>query len=296
MSYFNRRTSSGIFTWNGRGYSEYKDEILDRSINGISIALGYHPDQTYSPVSRFEKNPTIFAVVYEIFTRNVIFVLTTPQTTFLTEKDVKKYLGDFSVTKEFNSLKIGDVLETGIENCTLSIEFLARVLKLKNISRNGMFYSDRIKAYLYFTNGILTNFQYDDGFFPWAKHVKEVNSTIYNWLSTLAYKYWPNDEFQAKKEINIQCEAWSAIPEAFGNEFIPLHRTENGGANLHMIRVCHYNYPITLSQFKEINHGRFEQQMEDSASGYTILKCGLFLYLFEISSELLLKAEFHGNT
>lgn len=109
-------------------------------------------------------------------------------------------------------------------------------------------------------------------------------------MSDTAHRYWPDDDFQAKKEINIQCEAWSNIPNAFGNEFIPLHRTENGGANLHMIRVCHYGYPIYVDQFKEINHGRFSLLDEGVLSGYKVFKCGQFLYKFDVESEMLVNA------
>lgn len=95
-----------------------------------------------------------------------------------------------------------------------------------------MFYADKINTHLYFTDGFLTDFQFNDGFFSWAKYLQEVNNTVYDRLAETACKYWPDDNFQAKREINIQCEAWNAIPDAFGNEYLYLHRTPNGSANL----------------------------------------------------------------
>lgn len=287
LSYFKKRTTSGVFVPSNKGFEEYRGETENGSINDIIISLGYNTDQIYSPFMVTDFNKSIYSIHFEIFTRNIVFVLTNKKTTFITSKDIKKHLGDFSVRKYFDSLKVSDVLTDGVDNCSLSIEFMAKNLNLKNVSNNGVFYSDRIKSYLYFTNGSLTDFQFNDGFFPWAKHLKEVNPTVYNWLSDLAIKYWPHDDFQAKKEINIQAEAWSNIPNAFGNEFVPLHLTENGGANLHMIRVCHYGYPINVSQFKEINHGRYTIVDDSLNADYKLIKCGKFLYTFEMESERL---------
>lgn len=290
MSFFNKRTSTGIFIFTGRGFKEYKGEIGNGSIDSITIKLGYHPDQVYTT---FETDPKgeINFILFEIFTRNIVCVSTSQNVTYITEKDIKRYLGNFSVTKEFTSIRIGDHLTTGIENASLTIDFLTKVLKLKNSSNNGMFYSERINTYLYFTDGLLTDFLYEDGLFPWAKHLQEINKTVYGLISELAYKYWPQDSFQAKKEINIQCEAWSSIPDAYGNEFIPIHRTENGGANLHMIRVCHYAYPISISQFKEINYGRYEILNEDDANNTISFKCGNFQYDFDIETDSLLNSK-----
>jgi hypothetical protein len=285
MSIFNKRSSSGLFIpLNGR-YVEYNSPKGNGSFVDIVAALGYHPDQVYWPAI-FESREKIHTITFEVFTRNIVFIATEKSKTYISEKDIKKFLGNFSVTKQFTILEIEDILNKGVSNASLTTDFLARVLKLDNIAKNGFFYSEKIKTYLYFTDGKLSNFQSDDGLFPYARHLKQVNKTVFNWLAELAYKYWPNNDFQAQKEINLQCEAWANIPDAFGNEFIPLHRTENGGANLHMIRVCHYEYPISLSEFKEVNHGRFQQF--ESENEINIFKCGNFIYCFDIESERLI--------
>lgn len=291
MSYFNKRTSSGVFVQSAGKYIEYKGELGDGSINGITQSLGYHPDQLYSPRIPFGPKEPIIGIFYEIFSRNIAFILCDRKLTFITEKDIKKYLGDFSVRKHFTGLEITNTLTDGVDHNSLSVGFLAKVLSLKNTSRNGVFYSEKISSYLYFTDGLLSDFQFNDGLFHWAKHLQAVNPTVYNWIAETAHRYWSEDDFQAKREINIQCEAWSCIPNAFGNEFLNLHRTENGGANLHMIRVCHYDYPINLNQFKEINHRRYIVVTQDVDSNYTVLRCGLFLYLFDLNSGELLKIE-----
>ncbi|MDP9955153.1 hypothetical protein J2X97_000790 [Epilithonimonas hungarica] len=285
MSFFNKRKSSGVFIPSGKGYVEYIGDIGNGSIVSVANSLGYHIDQLHSEYFSNYVKPKIYSIELEVFTRKIAFVITDANVTYITEKDINKYLKNFSATKVFNTLKTEDILTSAVENGSFSVEFLSKVLNLKDISKNGMFYAEKIKTYLYFTNGILTNFQMDDGYMPYSRHLQEVNQTIFKWISELAYKYWPKDDFKAKREINIQCDAWSRIPEAFGNQFINLHRTENGGANLHMILVCHYDYPINLSQFDEINHGRYKVEIEDSDIGIKIITMGNFRYYFDKSDE-----------
>lgn len=289
MSFFNKRTSSGVFVKGKNGFTEYKGSIGNGSINSIAYSLGYNSDQVYSPPYTDEKKQ-IYVVVLEIFSRNILFVVTSNKKNYLTEKEVNKYLANLSVRKEFDNLRVNEVLTDGVENGTLTIDFLAKVLKLKNVSRFGMFYSDRIKTYLYFTNGILTDFHFDDGLFPYAKYLKEGNKTVFDMISTLAYKYWPDNDFNAQREINIQCEAWANIPDAFGNEYINLHSTENGGANLHMLRVSHYGYSIDNEFFCAINHGRYEI-LEQTSSDYIKYKCGNYKYVFDLKSGALVDFE-----
>lgn len=87
-------------------------------------------------------------------------------------------------------------------------------------------------------------------------------------------KHWPQDLFQAKKDIDIPCEAWSSIPDAYGDEFIPLLRTEDGGTNLQLIRTYHWAYPIRILQFKEINYGKYEIVIEELENNTISFKCG----------------------
>lgn len=276
--FFKKRESSGVFIYEDNKFKVYLKDVGDVSINNIAIALGYHPDQLYSPTIKENKEKLLY-VGLEMFTRNPVFIMTHPTTTFITQKSIKHAIGDFSVAKEFDRIRINDELTTGIENKSFPTEFLSKVLNMKDISDNGMFYSEKIDTYLYFTGGLLTDFHFDNGLFPYAQQLSINNPTVFNRIAELAYKYWPENDFQAKKEINIQCEAWANLPGAYGNEFVPLHRTENGGSNLHMIRVCHYNYPIDIDQFKEINHKRY-QEFEDENGNQQFIN-GNFRYTFD---------------
>ena len=286
MAYFSRE-SSGIFIPNGKAFKEFKGDIGNGSINGIIEAMGYNKDEAYSYLCPSNDNEKIVNVIFEIFTRNIIFLNTDKKHTFVTEKDVAKALREFSVVKQYESITARDLLTQGIENETLSIEFLSEVFKIKNPSPNGMFYAEHFKIYLYFTDGFLTNYQYDDGLFPWAKHLKQVNSTVYGAIEETANQYWKNDLFQIQKEINLQCEGWGSVPGARGNEFTKYHLQPNGSVNFHMIRVCHYSLPISESQFMEINHGRYSEAVESSNDESKCYKCGMFKYIFSNEGDLL---------
>lgn len=290
---FIKRTSTGIFIPVKSGFAQYTGDIGNGSVNSTIIALGYELEQVYGPVYGSGKDK-IHYVGFELFTRNIAFVLTSNETTYLKDQDIKKFLGDFSVTKYFDTQKIAAALTDGIEYNSMPVQFLAKVLKLENVSENGMFYAHKLDAYLYFRDGFLSDFHFDDGLFPGAKSLSQFNRPIFDWISGLAYKYWPNDPFQAKKEINIQCEAWASIPNAFNNKYIPLHKTENGGANLHMIRVCHYGHPINIEQFKEINHGRYVIA-ESVAPNPREYICGMFSYIFDETYGNLLTVILLGN-
>lgn len=290
MSFFNKRKSSGIFIPKGNGYVEYTGDIGNGSIVSVAECLGYKNNHLHSEHFYENIKPKIYSIEFEVFTRKIAFIVTDANVTYLSQKDVNKYLKSFSIKKVFNTLRNDEILTTAVENGSFDVEFISKVLNLSNLSHNGMFYSEKIETYLYFTNSILTNFQMDDGLVPYSRHLLEVNKIVFNWISELAYRYWPNDDFKAKREINIQSEAWSRIPKAFGNEFINLHRTENGGSNLHMILVCHYGYPINLAQFDEINHGRYQIDY-DELSNVIIIHMGKFIYYFDKVDESLLSFE-----
>lgn len=283
MSYFNK-ASTDIFIPDGNGFRQAPPEMSGLSFNDCMTFLGYHRDQVMILYS--SQSDKITNIAFEIFTRNIVFIRTNKKITFIADRDLKKALTGFSVAKYYTSGEIKNILESGIENESLSVDYLASVLKLTNVSRNGMFYASRIKTYLYFTNGLLSNFLYDDGFSTRAKELKQVNKTVYDILAQAAYKYRSGDDFGAQKEINIQSEAWAAIPNAFGNEFIPLHTYNDGLVNLHMIRVCHYGHPITRLAFQEINYGRY-QVISNNGSGDVVLRLGHFDYRFSINGDLI---------
>lgn len=290
MGYFTK-TSTGIFIPSSNGFVEYSSDQGNGSYNSIIESLGYQPSQAYSPIFSDRDINNIF---FELFTRNIICIFTNKKVTRVSDRTIKRALGDFSVNKYFDGLEITEVLSEGIEQKSLDISFLARVLNLNNTTRNGFFYAEKIKTYLHFAEGKLTDFHFDDGLFHWAKYLKSHNREFFELFVASAKKYWGNNDFQAKKEINLQCDAFSRIPNGMKNEYLSLHRTENGAVNFYMLLVCHYSLTISLEQFMEINHGRFKPDIAQNQDE-EVYRCGKFIYFFSCASGHLLRTERINN-
>lgn len=286
MGYFNKRESTGIFENDNGVYREYKDDTGNGSINSITQALGYHSDEVYSYFVPNGYSDKVSVIILEIFSRNIIFVTTNKSVTFIVTKDIRKAMTGFSFDYEFKPNTIEQILTTGIENESLRIGFLAEVLDIKNTDNYGLFYAKKIKTYLQITEGILTDFQYDDGFSTWARELREVNSTIFNLIVATAKKFRPFDTFLMNKEINLQSEAWGKVPYAARNEFASLHTNDIGSINFYMIMVCHYNQDITEEEFVQINFGRYHWDKSWRGAGRKY-NYGRFSFQFDAEGQLL---------
>jgi hypothetical protein len=65
---------------------------------------------------------------------------------------------------------------------------------------------------------------------------------------------------------------------------------DKGTINFKMLLVAHYNTPMTLKEFKEVNHGRYELSDEfNSPDGYkrTTYKLNKTLYTFSEKGVLI---------
>jgi hypothetical protein len=280
MSFIKKKTS-GIFIPGGSGFVNLTG-VPDRSINGIIEFLGFNHQQIYTYHSSVTKS-NILAICFKIFTRDIVCVIASDITTYISPRILKQFLVNFSVAKVYDSILIKDILDEGIVFENLTISYLSETLNLRNTSSNGVFFSEKIKTYLYFTDGILTNYQFDDGLFPWAKNLKQHNKITYDKIAKVASKYRQDDPFLANKEINVQAEAWANIPHAAGNEFVRLH-THEGAINFHMLRVCHYSTPIEKHEFEELNYGRFQEiSRSDTSITYQL---GGFQYHFANDGNL----------
>lgn len=253
------KKSSGLFVPDKSGFKELTDEIAFKSINDISEHLGYHPDMIYTYNEGQDSNSGIINVIVEIFTRNIVFVLTKDSVTKLDKKRVENYFRNFTIKGVFNSYTTEDILKEGIQNRSLKMDFLARVLNILEPEQDGMFYIDSLELYLYFIDGYLVNFQSSDGLNEWAKHWKQINKDLFLSYEKTAKLYWGNNISKVINEINIQADSWAKTPDAMNNEFISLHETRFGTINFAMLLVCHYNYDLSLSDFITINHGRYKE-------------------------------------
>ncbi len=279
---FSQKKSSGIFIPDGDGYKELTDSIEDNSINGISIHLGYNPDQIRIVFGDFDLNYDVQTVVIEIFSCNIVFVFTKGSSVVkLNKKKVDYFLRNFKFSEEFDSLNTAEILQTGIDNKSLNIEFLSRVLSLNDTKPTGIFYAKSLDLYLSFKDGFLTGFQTGDGLNMWAKKWEQLNPEIISNLERLARKFWGANQNKILNEINVQSEALAGIPDGFKNEFLQLHQTDYGTYNFLMLLVCHYERKISLLEFLDINHGRYQDLTESNS----IKKFGLDRFTYEFSLD-----------
>jgi len=274
------KKSSGIFIPQNGGFAELTNEIENTSIIGISHFLGYHEDQIHTYHTDYNENEDIMNVVFEVFTNNIIFVLTKSTCSKVSSRDVSHRIRSFKWEEEYDSYTVNDILEKGVANKSLTLEFLARVLDFDGNEPTGIFPVQAIGCYLYFNEGVLTDFQSLDGLDTWAKYFQQLNSTTITLQETHARKYWGNNPTQIIKEVNAQSDALAGVPELFKNKFAPLHKTESGTINFVMLLVCHYNRAIGLPEFLEINHGRY-QFIND-----TVYRLGNFIYEFANDGNL----------
>ncbi|MDF7815439.1 hypothetical protein [Hymenobacter sp. YC55] len=237
--------SSGIFVPDKSCFIELKNGPEGASINAISQHLRYHSDQVYTYLGDHDTNSDIRCIVYELFSKNIVFISTkdTVRTIDLNKlTHFTRNLGD----SMFDSYSVHSSLTDGIENQSLTSNFISKVLALENIEPNGIFYADKLGLYLYFTNGLLTDFQSSDGLTHWAKRWKQLNPRIIAMIEDEAKRYWKDDHKQVLNEINVQSDALAKIPQAVDNEFIPLHTNSIGVVNFHMLLVSHYKHPLMV--------------------------------------------------
>lgn len=189
---FSQKKSSGIFIPKNDGFIELTEPIENTSINGIALHLGYHPDQRIC--CYFDQTIDVKHVIMEIFSSKILFVLTSDTLVKLDKRKVDYYLRNFNIDKEFDSLKTCDILRDGIENESLNIEFLSRVLNLNNTEPTGIFYAKLLDMYLSFEDGILVDFQYPEGMDEWTKYDEMLTKS--DKQQNLPEKFWEAEKRQ----------------------------------------------------------------------------------------------------
>jgi len=286
-NFFNKKTSSGYFGPYNNGFIELNPPV-NASLNEVTIHCGYNPDQAYTYFGEsLSLENDIHAVVFEIFTENIIYIATKTSVLSLPFSKVSKFLSHFRFNSEYNDYTIQDLLKTGIANKTLTSEFLAKVLETPDIEANGIFHVGCLGLYLYFNDGYLTDFQPSDGLNSWAKEFKKLNPSLINAYETVARKYWGNDIPKIVNEINVQCEALASTPEFVKNQYVSLHKGEQNTINYKMLMVCHYNEQLSLDEFIDINHGRAKKLESRIETGTVKYVLGQYLYEFSCEGVLL---------
>ena len=260
-------------------------KIGNNSINDITTYLGYNYDQVHSIFTGNNKGTPVKTTIVEVFTSNVIVALTDDHISQISKKDVEIFMKDFDFDFEFGSYNLQDILLEGIENKSFSLKFLERVLEFKGSDLNGEYYSEKIDSYLFFVNGTLGSFRFSDDLNKNSRHIKSLNPKIIADYAKEAKQYWGEDYESIFSEVNLQSDAYVSTPHAYDNKYIKHHITEFGNVDFFMLLVCHYEQKISLSEFKEINFGRYSfLGMKNGNSRYSK---GNFVY--EFNNESLIK-------
>ncbi|KAA9356888.1 MULTISPECIES: hypothetical protein [Larkinella] len=261
---------------------DYKNFGLG-SINDIAKFFNYNPDQFYLCMGPLDSDFQVKNVCIEVFSGKIIFVLADSTKGPLKQSKVDYFMKEHNLKRIFDGPEVESILTSGIENKTLDINFLSRVLKLKDPSLTGVFHASSIGLNLIFEQGYLTDFMSSDGMNKWAKLWYQLNPALIRDYEQQAIKFWGNNPSRVLFEINAQAEALGETPGALNNPFLELHRTDYGLIDFCMLNVKHHSRPITHDEFLILNHGRFIQ-LDEKMKEYRV---GLFTYHFNEEGELL---------
>lgn len=247
-----------VFVKSGTNYI-LKEKGWKGSIAGICKKLGYDTSQfyIYHPYDSSTKSDINY-ICFEIFTKNIVCILCEDNVNELKNQDVAHFLETFDFNSAYSVNSRETDLSSGIDNKNLSIDFLAKVLKIdynKN-STDTVLVSDTFKYKLFFKDRILYKFEYSDNYNKAARYFKENTPEYFNKMELYAKKYWGNDKSSILNELNEQCDALYKIPYGFKNEHLVEFTldADNRYYNFKMVRVIYYNDNITLREFKDICH------------------------------------------
>lgn len=257
-----------IYRLNNSRFSEVEFRV-GRSINEITEAFGFATSQIH--VVFLHKSPVFQCIAVRIFTKQVEFVLI-KEDVAPTIPMLKQVLEAIDWESEYASDSIEDMLERGIADKSLHLEYLNSVLDLKE-RQASVYYAPTLELYLNFNEELLIGFTSADWTSAESKWLKKVNGKMYSKILSEAKKFH-NSELEAMEEVNIQCDSLQGVPEVVRNKFIPLHISKDGNINFYNLLIVHYDKVVPIQEFKRVNKGRFIALSELE------LEVGNFIYKF----------------
>lgn len=272
-----------IFVPGREGYTKLSDNIATLSEVGMAHRLNYRSSQL---VNHEYETEGILSVCIEHFTIKVVYVVTDCSIQNLREEDVLAYMEEYRIPEMYISDTLPGFFDNAIWDRSFTIDFLARTLPIANPQKDGVIYIERFEVNLYFTDGVLTDWEYTDGLTEWSRHMKEEEPEMFRGYEAEAKLFWKDDIKRVKAEINRQAEAFVDIVEPTSkNEFAHLHTNEYGNINLVLLEVCHYGADIEFQDFVITNYGRYQEVLPDQ------YRVGNFIYRFTPLGRL---AEFYS--
>ena len=269
------------------GFRPIMDAPDNASVNVIIEHLGFHKSTVFSfwHEASYDEKRDIRYVLFEVLSKNVLCVATQDRISNISKEKLYEFVNKLEDDALYSSYNVDDTLQQGIENKSFTSEFLTRILGLKYTTPTGVFFSDKLDKYLFFTDGLLTDYQLADGLDVWAKRWKQVRPDLLASQQATASYYWGSNQRAILSEVNRQADAWADIPQAANNEFVELHRNQFGAINFEMLRVCHYDRSMKLREFVVTNHGRYRRL--PSREDVSVYACGRFTYKFDMDGNIL---------
>ena len=261
-----------IFVPGKEGYTKLPDEIATLSKMGMAHHLNYRS----SHLSNHEYGTSgILDVCTEHFTIKIVYVVTDLSIQNLREEDVLAFMEKWRIPEMYISDNLPDFFSDGIGDRSFTIDFLARTLPIANPQKDGVIYIERFEVNLYFTGGVLTDWEYTDGLTEWSRLMKDQEPEMFRGYETEAKLFWKDDIKRVKAEINRQAEVFVELLEPTSkNKFAHLHTNEYGNINLVLLEVCHYGADIEFEDFVITNYGRYQEVLPDQ------YRVGNFIYRF----------------
>lgn len=250
----NKERKTGTYKVIGESLIEYDVLPEGGSMNAICLDLGYHPDQIHIAMTFDSKITSNIGV--KIFTREPVFVMTQDKVKNIDLKTLHSELNKIDWKFEYSSSNIENILEQGIENQTLTFDYLNSIIKLSS-KNNEIYLAKELDLHLKFENNLLVSFASTDGLNAASKWLKRVNMELFTNMLREAQTYHKSNE-DAIEEVNCQCNALQSIPNAINNEFINNHINAFGNYNFYNLYAAHYasESEITKSEFLVVNKGR----------------------------------------
>jgi len=271
---FNSKT--GFFKVEKDSLIEIEELNGKGSINDCIETIGFPTNHIY--IVHIFDSDKISCLGFTTLTKNLQFVLAENKETKISFSDVLKAQKKIDWSFEYSDLNIEDILEEGIEMENFDLNFLQTVTNLSNEGGN-LYKSEKFGIYFQFENDILISFSSSEWENSSTKWLKDVNEEMVENFKKEANKFQRN-EIEAMQEVNAQTNALLNIPEAMGNEYIPLHTKENGNVNLYNLVIVHYTQDCKKDDLLFINKGRY-QKIDDNN-----YKIGSFKFEFGNDNEL----------
>lgn len=273
---FFHKPKSGIFRVENQNLVELDSTPGNGSINSIVKFLGYKPQQVRT-IHAF-KSESLLCVGVKIFTKDVVFAIS-KEKQLISNRDIDKLLNSTDWSFEYSSHSVQEILDDGIKENCLSLDFLNSVLDLKR-ENNDTFFAQSLDLFLTFQNNLLVAYTTSDLFNADSNWLKNLNQEMFKNMLDEASKFHNND-YEASEEVNIQASHLTKIPKGVRNEFIENHRNDYGNINFYNLNIIHYNYPCELNEFKLVNKGRYNEIDSD------LYRMGNYLFKFDSNNQLI---------